>query len=115
MYKRSNKLNSRLYHSSSLFLIGMRCLKLTSHVDAERSEAEMNNDLGHPAGKGLVTTERSSYKGIHYMDCVVRQYGRIVGVKRVKVIIILVRMPAEPLLALRLSLISVPYPMFCNK
>lgn len=56
-------------------------------VRNEGSEAEINNDLGHPAGKELVATESSSYKGIHYMDCVVRQYGRVIGVKRVKVII----------------------------
>lgn len=56
-------------------------------VRNEGTEAEMNNDLGHPAGKGLVVTERSFYKGIHYMDCVVRHYGRVIGVKRVKVII----------------------------
>ncbi|MBO3463971.1 hypothetical protein G7B40_039365 [Aetokthonos hydrillicola Thurmond2011] len=56
-------------------------------VRNEGAEAEINNDLGHPAGKGLVATERSSYKGTHYMDFVVRQYGRVIGVKRVKVII----------------------------
>ena len=56
-------------------------------VRNEGSEAEIKNDLGHLAGKRLFATERSFYKGIHYMDCVVRQYGRIIGVQRVKVII----------------------------
>jgi len=57
-------------------------------VRNEGTEAESKNDLGHPAGKGFVTTERSAYKGIHYMDCVVRQYRQIIGVERVKVIIV---------------------------
>ncbi|BAY93697.1 MULTISPECIES: CBASS cGAMP synthase [unclassified Tolypothrix] len=56
-------------------------------VRNEGAEAEIENDLGHPAGRGHSATENSAYKGVHYMDCVLRQYGRIIGVKRVKVVI----------------------------
>jgi len=57
-------------------------------VRNEGSEAEMKNDLGHQAGKGLIAKEHSAYQGTHYMDCVVSQYGQIIGVTRVKVIVI---------------------------
>ena len=56
-------------------------------VRNEGDEAEDINDLGHRAGQGLTATERSAYKGIHYMDCVVRQHGGIVGMRRIPVVI----------------------------
>ena len=54
-------------------------------VRNEGGEAEYVNDLGHPAGNGAVTSERSAYLGTHYMDCVVRHHGRILGARRVPV------------------------------
>ena len=51
----------------------------------EGHEAEDVNDLGHKAGQGLTTTDRSAYKGTHYMDCIIRLYGRIVGMRRIPV------------------------------
>lgn len=54
-------------------------------VRNEGDEAEYTNDLGHKAGRGLTAKEHSAYKGIHYMDCVVRQHGMVVGMRRVPV------------------------------
>jgi len=54
-------------------------------VRNEGDEAENTNDLGHRAGFGLKAEERSKYKGIHYMDCVVKRYGRIIGMRRIPV------------------------------
>lgn len=48
-------------------------------------EAEDINDLGHKAGQGIESTERSVYNGTHYMDCTAIAEGRIVGVRRVRV------------------------------
>lgn len=62
-------------------------------VRNEGSEAEYVNDLGHPAGNGAVTNERSAYLGTHYMDCVVRHHGRILGARRVPVRITGIPMP----------------------
>ena len=54
-------------------------------VRNEGNEAEEINDLGHMAGSGLKASEQSAYKGTHYMDCMVRQHGVIVGMRRIPV------------------------------
>jgi Adenylyl/Guanylyl and SMODS C-terminal sensor domain len=51
----------------------------------EGDEAEYINDLGHRAGTGFTATESSAYTGTHYMDCILRQKGRIYGVRRIPV------------------------------
>jgi Cyclic GMP-AMP synthase DncV-like, nucleotidyltransferase domain/Adenylyl/Guanylyl and SMODS C-terminal sensor domain len=56
-------------------------------VRNEGTEAENTNDLGHRRPDGLNVTEHSEYNGTHYMDCVVKQYGRIVGTRRIPVTI----------------------------
>ena len=62
-------------------------------VRNEGHEAEFVNDLGHRAGEGLIGKERSAYNGTHYMDCVVKRYGQVVGLRRIPVTI---RGPAIP-------------------
>jgi hypothetical protein len=64
-------------------------------------EAETVNDLGHRRTKaGFEAEERSAYVGTHYMDCILRRGGRIVGMRRVPVIITgattLLRRPPQP-------------------
>ena len=54
-------------------------------VRNEGDEAEYTNDLGHRAGAGFTATENSAYTGTHYMDCILRQNGRIYGVMRIPV------------------------------
>jgi Adenylyl/Guanylyl and SMODS C-terminal sensor domain len=54
-------------------------------VRNEGDEAEYLNDLGHRAGTGFMATESSAYAGTHYMDCILRQNGRIYGVSRIPV------------------------------
>ena len=54
-------------------------------VRNEGDEAEDINDLGHQAGQGIEATERSTYNGMHYMDCTAVAGERIVGVRRVRV------------------------------
>ena len=56
-------------------------------VRNEGSEAEEINDLGHIAESGLKASEESAYKGTHYMDCMIRQYGAVVGMRRIPVTI----------------------------
>lgn len=56
-------------------------------VRNEGREAELNNDLGHIASRGLRAVEHSEYKGRHYMDCIVRQYGYTIALRRVPVTI----------------------------
>ena len=56
-------------------------------VRNEGDEPEDINDLGHRAGSGQTAHDRSAYKGTHYMDCVVRQHGMIVGMRRIPVTI----------------------------
>ena len=56
-------------------------------VRNEGEEAESINDLGHKAGTELTAFERSAYRGTHYMDCVVRQYGVVIGMRRIPVVI----------------------------
>jgi len=51
------------------------------------SAAENVNDLGHSAGTGYRAQERSAYRGIHYMDCIVRRHDRFIMMRRVPVII----------------------------
>jgi hypothetical protein len=62
-------------------------------VRNEGREAENTNDLGHIAGRGLTARERSAYRGMHYMDCVVKACGQTVGMRRVPVTITGVAMP----------------------
>jgi hypothetical protein len=54
-------------------------------VRNEGREAENINDLGHSAGRGLTASERSAYKGTHYMDCMVKVAGNTVAMRRVPV------------------------------
>jgi len=54
-------------------------------VRNEGEEAEATNDLGHPAGFGNKANEHSAYKGIHHMDVTVKQYGRLIGYRRIPV------------------------------
>lgn len=54
-------------------------------VRNEGREAENINDLGHFAGRGLTANEHSAYKGVHYMDCVVKVAGNTVAMRRVPV------------------------------
>jgi Adenylyl/Guanylyl and SMODS C-terminal sensor domain len=54
-------------------------------VRNEGDEAEYTNDLGHRAGSGFTATESSAYTGTHFMDCILRQNGRIYGVRRIPV------------------------------
>jgi hypothetical protein len=62
-------------------------------VRNEGIEAEMVNDLGHRAGNGFRARRDSAYTGTHYMDCILRQNGRIHGVRRVPVRITGVSLP----------------------
>lgn len=62
-------------------------------VRNEGEEAEAINDLGHKAGTELTASERSAYRGTHYMDCVVRQYGVVIGMRRIPVVISSATMP----------------------
>jgi hypothetical protein len=62
-------------------------------VRNEGDEAEYINDLGHRAGTGIRASERSAYRGIHYMDCIFRLNGRIYGVRRIPVEITGARVP----------------------
>ena len=62
------------------------------------AEADQVNDLGHRIASGATAEERSAYNGSHYMDCLARQYGRIIGYRRVPVQINdgVVRNPPRP-------------------
>jgi Adenylyl/Guanylyl and SMODS C-terminal sensor domain len=62
-------------------------------VRNEGGEAEQVNDLGHPAGIGFSRTENSAYRGTHYMDCVFRRSGRMIGARRIPVQIAGTAMP----------------------
>ena len=51
-------------------------------------DAENANDLGHIKSGGrreLTVVERTLYQGRHYMDCVIRRWGKVIGHRRVKV------------------------------
>jgi hypothetical protein len=62
-------------------------------VRNEGLEAELKNDLGHENKPGIVTTDRTAYKGKHHMDCMVRKDGFLIGLRRVPVQIIGISMP----------------------
>ena len=64
-------------------------------VRNEGEEAEGLNDLGHPAGHGLVAEERSAYRGRHFMDATVWLDGRLIGRRRVPVVIQGMAMPSR--------------------
>ena len=64
-------------------------------VRNEGDEAEAINDLGHKAGTGLAASKNSAYRGTHYMDCVVRQHGVVIGVRRIPVSITSAIMPGR--------------------
>jgi hypothetical protein len=66
-------------------------------VRNEGIEAEMVNELGHRAGNGFRARRDSAYTGTHYMDCILRQNGRIYGVRRVPVRSLPPRNPAKRL------------------
>lgn len=61
--------------------------RVTWTVRNEGNEAEQLNDLGHSSGAGLKKSETSAYNGMHYMDCMVKDRGKIIGYKRVPVTI----------------------------
>ena len=51
-------------------------------------DAENANDLGHIKSGGrreLRVVERTLYQGRHYMDCVIRRWGQVIGRRRVTV------------------------------
>lgn len=50
-------------------------------------EAESENDLGHFVGEGLNAQEHSAYAGRHFMDVAVKLNGRLIGRRRVPVMI----------------------------
>jgi hypothetical protein len=56
-------------------------------VRNEGDDAESVNDLGHRAGRGWTARESSAYVGTHFMDCLVKRQGRIIGMRRVRVLI----------------------------
>lgn len=60
---------------------------VTWMVRNEGFEAEYKNDLGHVVGTGLRVERQSAYRGTHFMDCVVKLQGRVIGVRRVPVTI----------------------------
>ncbi|MEC9265737.1 MAG: CBASS cGAMP synthase [Pseudomonadota bacterium] len=62
-------------------------------VRNEGSEAEDINDLGHPAGFGTSVKEHTAYVGRHYMDCVARHLGKVIGLRRIPVSITGAPMP----------------------
>jgi len=54
----------------------------------EGVEAEYENDMGHPSGKGITTFDHSAYQGSHYMDVMVKsQFGSVIGFRRIPVLI----------------------------
>ena len=67
--------------------------KIQWMVRNEGNEAEAINDLGHIAGTALTASEESAYRGTHYMDCVVRQHGVVIGMRRIPVSISSAIMP----------------------
>lgn len=58
-------------------------------VRNEGDEAERINDLGHYVGRGiqrpLSASAPTAYRGTHYMDCIIRRWGQIIGGRRVPV------------------------------
>jgi hypothetical protein len=54
-------------------------------VRNEGNEAENINDLGHRAGRGLNAEEHSAYRGTHFMDCIVKRNGHVIGLRRIPV------------------------------
>ena len=48
-------------------------------------EAEVENDLGHSSGTGIMKTETSAYNGTHFMDVIFRVNGKVIGARRVAV------------------------------
>lgn len=54
----------------------------------EGEEAEYENDMGHPSGEGVSTTDNSAYRGSHYMDVMIKsQFGSVLGFRRIPVLI----------------------------
>ncbi|MBT3982920.1 MAG: hypothetical protein HOE90_16295 [Bacteriovoracaceae bacterium] len=56
-------------------------------VRNEGEEAEYSNDLGHRAGNDIKAEETSRYNGTHYMDCIVKRSGSVIGWRRIPVVI----------------------------
>ncbi len=59
--------------------------EVTWMVRNEGREAELINDLGHAGKTGTVVTERTAYKGRHFMECYVRRNGTLIGLRRIPV------------------------------
>lgn len=79
--------NCRIYFAvtnGATFPIGTRFLWM---VRNEGSEAENTNDLGHASGDGTHVEESSAYYGTHYMDCTAVSGSRLLGVRRVRVVV----------------------------
>ena len=60
-------------------------------------EAWNKNDIGHYSGDAYVSEEHSAYTGNHAMDLTVYQYGRIIGRRRVEIVVRGQAMPARNL------------------
>lgn len=65
------------------------------YVRNQGREAELLNDLGHTNKSAHSVTETSSYKGTHYMDCIIRRDGFMIGRRQVPVKITGVSMPSR--------------------
>lgn len=71
-------------------------------VRNEGQEAELTNDMGHPAGEGLIgRDENSAYLGTHFMDVTIfSQFGTVLGFKRLPVkihgLVVPLRNPKKP-------------------
>jgi hypothetical protein len=71
-------------------------------VRNEGQEAELTNDMGHPAGEGPVgRDENSAYLGTHFMDVTIfSQFGTVLGFKRLPVkihgLVVPLRNPKKP-------------------
>lgn len=50
-------------------------------------EAWNKNDIGHYSGDAHVSDEHSAYNGNHAMDLTVYQYGRIIGRRRIEIVV----------------------------
>ncbi|HTX87120.1 MAG TPA: hypothetical protein VMC41_03605, partial [Candidatus Nanoarchaeia archaeon] len=72
-------------------LSNLQQMPLGSHIQwvvrNEGEEAEYKNDLGHFAGADKIyAEERSWYKGLHYMDLVIKSdLGEVFGFRRIPV------------------------------
>lgn len=67
------------------------CLPIGTTVDwmarNAGTEAEAVNDMGHRGRPGFAWDDRSAYVGTHCMDVTFRQNSRLLGVRRVPVLV----------------------------